>query len=274
MCNSYNNRPRPQAFTLIELLVVVAIISILAALLLPALAKAKTKARRIEETSAARQLMLAVQMYGDDNNGAVFPGYVANTNALDDWGKPLAFPENARYPWRMVPYLSGCMGVIYSGENRKKLMELQGSSHGDYVYSVSLYPSLGINSYFIGGNQSDFPAADANKVFGAGTVITKIAEAQQPCDLMVFMSARSSVTGSSADGYFQITPPWLKTRQWATSYAPGLAPDRWGYVAPRLNYRAVAATLDGHSEAYDLNQMQDMRRWANRATRADWTLGQ
>jgi prepilin-type N-terminal cleavage/methylation domain-containing protein len=269
-----SNKPSARGFTLIELLVVVAIISILAALLLPALAKARSKARRIEETSAARQLMLAVQMYGDDNNGAVFPGYVADYNALDDQGRPLTFPENARYPWRLVPYLSGCMGAIYSGENRKKLIELQGSSHGDYVYSVSLYPSLGINSYFIGGNQSDFPATDANRIFGEGTVITKLAEARQPSELMLFMSARSTVTGRSADGYFEITPPWLKTRQWAASYSPGLAPNQWGYVAPRLNYRAVAATVDGHSEAYNLNQMQDMRHWANRATRPDWSLTQ
>lgn len=265
-------RGKRQAFTLVELLVVIAIISILAALLLPCLAKAKNRARMIEEMSAGRQLMLGVQMFADDHDGAVFPGYVPDFSAVDNHGQPLSFPVNARYPWRIVPYMSGSMQLIYSGVNRAKLSELQSASHADYVYSVSLFPSLGINSYFIGGNQTEFPAADANAKFGGGTVITKINEARKPSELMVFISARSAATGNNAQGYYQVTPPYLKSRQWATNYSQSLSPNQWGYVAPRFNNRAVAALLDGHAENFNLQAMQDMRHWCNRADRPDWTL--
>jgi len=64
---------RKQGFTLIELLVVIAIIAILAALLLPALAKAKIKAQGTYCMNNEKQLTLAWIMYADENNSVLVP---------------------------------------------------------------------------------------------------------------------------------------------------------------------------------------------------------
>ena len=199
-------------FTLIELLVVIAVIGILSSLLLPALARGKQKARLINELNAGKQLILAWQLYADEHEDQVLPGYSSQAEAFDNQGNPLGSPIRDRYPWRLAPQLANSFRSIYVNEARRFLDEAEAMSYDNYVYRASLFPSLGYNSVFLGGDEVKLNPALATSSYGTGWLVTPHGTNPNASrsNRLRFGPLKAGRDGDEF-GYFVVHPPYLKT---------------------------------------------------------------
>ncbi|MFT3684173.1 MAG: type II secretion system protein [Phycisphaerales bacterium] len=267
---------RAGGFSLIELLVVIVIITVLLALICPALGRAKAIAKQTRELSTGSQLMRASMTYATDFRSFVMPGYVPNSWTLngsvrDETGAAVMGQPARRYPWRIAPYLDYTFAGLYDDRN---ILERY-SARPDYQYVVSLSPSMGMNADFVGGNDDNGLAFNSTGLRQYGKFyIQRIDDAQRASSLIVFASARGvDPEGGTVNGFHRIEAPAFTTQRWsAAKQTDDSQPQDHGFVHARFAGSAVVSMLDGHGDAKSIDDLRDMRLWADKATSATWML--
>lgn len=272
---------RRLGFTLVELLVVIAIIVLLLAIVLTAAKYARGASTATRELSLGRQLVAAYTAYATDNRGMLMPGFYSLNPALpaaDEKGKVLTGQTAHRWPWRLAPYLDYQLAGLV--QDPFLLEDLRYTSQ--FSYFVSLYPSLGLNSVFLGGDSSaaGLGYSSAYQSLYGNFYLTRLSQAKRPAQLIAFGSARTNAPYEPGappviEGYFKIQPPRMPGGDWSQNWDPASPASTWGFVSMRLpKRRAAFAFLDGHVGTLDDGEVRDMRRWSDAASAPDWKLGQ
>jgi len=223
-----SKRTASSGFTLIELLVVIAIIAILAAILFPVFAQAKTAAKKTVAISNMKQTGIAVAMYGsdyDDGEPLSNSGCLTSDPTCYGWGfgPPDVVPFEAMYPYTKnfditIDPMSDLQGVANREQAQFTYMQGFGNLYppniaqgtpAELEYAAGVRSNIGYNFAFF----SPWILQQQGSVYYVGSYSTNASQITQPAHTLMWGDASiwNEVGGSPTGGGNWViqTPCWL-----------------------------------------------------------------
>jgi len=249
---------RRAAFTLIELLVVIAIIAILAAMLLPALGRAKAKAKQIGCINNLKQVGLGLAMYLNDYKA--FPGcYSVDPSVYAVWPTRLlsVMGNNRNVFWCPASRLDAQWNTNVNGTLRGTTPKEEGGKPDPYGITINSRFSLAYNDWGLDLNKDPELGlgGDINGGFRQSKRIKKVTEAmiKRPVDMIMLGDARAFAN-----------PKVDSPNAWPANLDPG-QPDQW--PSNRHQRQTDILFCDGHALGFQRKDVIDPK---NLLWRARW----